>query len=146
MHEKGVHGLVFALLEEANILFGELIDQLGEEIEGVGLILHVCISGTDNLDNTADHLRLNQHLEEAFVLAEIDQGLVRVECHVQIVILGGQLFDQGANNHVGLLLEYDLHFRLVSRQLRLSLIIRVVRSLPLVFLFGLDLLLYEFDH
>ena len=74
-------------------------DHLGEEVERIGLVLLVSIGAADDPDNAADHLRLGEDLEEALIFTEVVEGLGRVEGHVQVFVLEGQLVDERADDH-----------------------------------------------
>lgn len=127
----------------------ELGDELSEEVEGIGLVLDVSISASDDIDDIADDIRLHEDLEERFVLAKVIEGLASVECHVQILIFKAELRYELVDNHTGLLLQNLLHALLLWSELRLSvfaIMIAVVRGVPLVLLLGLDLLLNQLDH
>ena len=72
-------------LEERILLLTKLSDDLSQEIQGVDLVLRVCIHAADNLNNLLEDLRLSQQLEEGLILAELGQHLACVERHVHIV-------------------------------------------------------------
>ena len=72
-------------LEERILLLTKLSDDLSQEIQGVDLVLRVCIHAADNLNNLLEDLRLSQQLEEGLILAKLGQHLACVERHVHIV-------------------------------------------------------------
>ena len=64
MRHDVVDGFLFAVFEEADVLLGELCHQLGEEVEGIGLVLSICIGAADDIDYAANDIGLGQGLEE----------------------------------------------------------------------------------
>lgn len=120
MLHQVVEGLLLSVLEEARVLFRELVDHLGQEIEGVVLVLGVFISAADDLDDFLHDIGLCQNLEEAFVLAEIDQNGACVQSHMKVVLVSvGNFIQKGSHNHDTLFLEDLLHLFLGGGQLRL---------------------------
>ena len=71
MRHDVVNGLVLTVFEEADVLLRELSYQLGEEVEGVSLVLGICICAADYIDYASNSVRLSQGLEEGLVLAEL---------------------------------------------------------------------------
>ena len=73
--EKNHFGLFFAILEEDEILFVELINDSGQEVECVGLVLLVGIKAAHGLHDVLHDFWLGQHLEESFVLAKLGEDV-----------------------------------------------------------------------
>ena len=70
MLEERVHGLIFAIFEEAWLLVIELVDHLSKEVQRVWLVHLISIGANDDVYNALDHVGLGQDLEEALVVAE----------------------------------------------------------------------------
>ena len=69
--EEYSFGLFFAILEEDEILIVELINDSGQEVECVMLVLLVGIKAAHGLHDVLHDFWLGQYLEESFVLAKL---------------------------------------------------------------------------
>ena len=68
-------------------------------------------------------LWLDQMFEEGIVLTELSEDLASVKGHVQVVlVLNGELVNEGTDHHRALFFEDFLHFLLVIRKLLFSLL------------------------
>ena len=69
--EENSFGLLFAIFEEGEILVIELINDSGQEVECVMLVLLIGIKATHGLHDVLHDFRLGKNLEESFVLAKL---------------------------------------------------------------------------
>ena len=121
-------------------------------MKSVWLILSISIRAASHQNYLLEIFGFNQVLEEALVLAELGQHGTCIQCHVQVIAVFGRKFiNERVDHHCALFFEHLLHALLVSCQFLLSLIrvqvqVIVVRSVPLVLLFGLNLLLNQLDQ
>ena len=69
--EENSFGLLFAIFEEGEILVIELINDSGQEMERIMLVLLVGIKAAHGLHDVLHDFRLGKNLEESFVLAKL---------------------------------------------------------------------------
>ena len=148
MFQDQVKCFFFAFLEEIGFLLGELVDQLRQKVESVGLVLSIRIWSAYNIYDSINDIGLGEDLETGIVFTEVAQSLRCVQRHMYIVILERQLVNERAEDHGGFVLEDLLHLLLFFiKQLRsISFVIAAVWTVPLVFFLGLNLLFDQLDH